>query len=174
MLRLPNLPKSWRQPALLGLLVTLLLLGLLLVYESSCRAAWGTCGLDGPPRGPVTREFVLGREESHLYYPGSRLLHANSSGQGPDGGLLRPRPAYAQATLETSADSSHILAWYRQQLESRGWQLQRQDSISLQFIRGDRQDFDVYVYGKQAPTGLPYDGQGLVYDIYLQIRAAGP
>jgi len=141
------------------------------LYERACAGPWGLCGLDGLPLGPVTQQYMLSRAESHLFYPGSHILQSNSSGQGPDRGLLRPQPAYAQASLETTASSGQIVAWYRQQLEARGWELHQQDSISMQFLNGDRQNFDVQVFGKQAPTGIAYDGRGNVYDMYFQVRA---
>ena len=78
-------------------------------------------------------------------------------------------PAYAQASLETFASSAQIMSWYRQQLESRGWELRHQDSITMQFLQGNRQNFDVQVFGKQAPVGVAYDGQGIAYEIYFQV-----
>ena len=160
-----------RLPLALGIIGVLALLGLLVLYESACAGPWGLCGLDGLPLGRVTQQYMLSRAEAHLFYPGSMVLQSNSAGQGPDGGLLRPQPAFAQASLETTATSTQIMAWYRQRLEDRGWQLAQRDSITMQFLQGDRQNFDVQVFGKQAPAGIAYDGRGNVYDMYFQVRA---
>jgi hypothetical protein len=112
------------------------------------------------------------RPESHFYYPESRVLKSSFDGQGPYDGLYRPRPAYAQAFLETSAPADELLIWYRQQLSARGWQFRLQQGSLIAFTRGDRESFSMQVAGDHPPTGIAYDGKGIVYQTFYQVTAA--
>lgn len=63
------------------------------------------------------------RPEAHLYYPGSRVLEVDISGESRalEGG---PIPAHASALIATSSSStshSQVLAWYRDYLTRHGW-----------------------------------------------------
>jgi hypothetical protein len=160
-----------RRSAWVGAILVLIGLAIAAFYESQCGGFFHRCPSDRLPTGPITSQYMLSRPEADLYYPGSRVLKTSMDGQGPDGGLYRPRPAYAQAFLEATASSEQLINWYRQQLQQRGWQFNFQQGTLIDFTRGDRENFDMQVVGDQPPSGIVSDGKGTVYQTYYQITA---
>jgi hypothetical protein len=160
-----------RRSTIIGGILVLVGLAIATLYESQCGGVLRKCGSNSLPTGPITSQYILSRPEAHLYYPGSSVLKASIDGQGPDGGLYRPRPAYAQAFLEATASSEQLLNWYRQQLQQRGWQFNFQRDTLIDFTRGDRENFDIQVVGDQPPSGIVSDGKGTVYQTYYQVTA---
>ena len=93
----------------------------------------------------VTYKDVVSHAESHLYYPGSRVV--SKAGADEHGGLDTGRvPAGATTNLATDGTMSQVYAWYASQLKSRGWQLRKTETINggyELFTRGTRDAFYV-------------------------------
>jgi hypothetical protein len=125
----------------------------------------------------VSYDFVKSRAESHLYYPGSRVI--TTMGGSEDTNPLQPNPAFAGAILTTTDTADTVNVWYRRKLtaESPPWQPYDIPSLTTQisaqgYRRGSRERFSVGIddpkllaetLGRQVPTG------GTVFEIDLLI-----
>ena len=108
--------------------------------------------------GGVTYKDVVSHAESHLYYPGSRIV--SKAGGGEHSGLDTGRiPAGASTNLATDAAMSQVYVWYESQLRSRGWMLRKTETINggyRLFTRGTRDVFYVSPASGPATYGIRY------------------
>lgn len=119
------------------------------MYGSTCRivllllvgALLAGCGGESG----VTFSSLLARPEGHLYYPGSTV--AQKHGEDERWEEAGQHAAWAEVRLNVDVPLSTVLAWYRDQLKSRGWTLRSSDSTSETFSKGS-QDLFFVVPGK--------------------------
>jgi hypothetical protein len=93
----------------------------LLAACSSTPTAVDAFGL--PVGRPITRHELLAHRVSHLFYPGSTLVHDVGADQTPNEKGEEPNPAYAGAILTAAASPAALYAFYRGQLEARGFHM---------------------------------------------------
>ena len=93
----------------------------------------------------VTYTGLLARPEGHLYYPGSKVVQKH--GEDERWEEAGQHAAMAEVRLNVDAPLSTVLAWYRDQLKSRGWTLRSSDATSETFSKGS-QDLFFVVPGK--------------------------
>jgi hypothetical protein len=76
----------------------------------------------GLPIGqPLTRAELAAHSESHLFYPGSKLVRWVGSNQIPNPHETEPNPAYAGAILTASATAGQLYAFYEKELRPGGF-----------------------------------------------------
>ncbi|MGH9080048.1 MAG: hypothetical protein ACRDYE_08275 [Acidimicrobiales bacterium] len=76
-----------------------------------------------PISRPITRGELLAHQESHLFYPGSRLVRDIGASQTTNQEGEEPNPAYAGAILTASVTADTLYAFYRAELEARGFHM---------------------------------------------------
>lgn len=102
---------------------------------------------------PVSAAELAGRQEAHLYFPGSTVL--NQSMQDMTGPLLSTgAPASVSAIAATSAPKDDVSAWYESQMRSRGWSPACGETCSPsapEWDRGNREIFGLYFLQSSSP-----------------------
>ena len=92
---------------------------------TACGSGTGPPRVDafGLPIGqPLTRAELAAHGESHLYYPGSKVVRLVGSNQIANPQEPKePNPAYAGAILTATATADQLYAFYGQQLRARGF-----------------------------------------------------
>jgi hypothetical protein len=69
---------------------------------------------------PVSASELKGRAEAHLYFPGSSVVRVST--RDMRGSLLAAdQPAQVGTWLATSAPKNDVIAWYENEMRSRGW-----------------------------------------------------
>jgi hypothetical protein len=94
------------------------------IVLTACGTSAGAQSVDafGLPVGPpITRAELETHAESHLFYPGSKLVRRVGSNQIPNPHDTEPNPAYAGAILTASATPDQLYAFYRKELRPRGF-----------------------------------------------------
>jgi hypothetical protein len=95
---------------------------------------------------PVSASELAGRAEAHLYFPGSVVLQRSMTDMtGPL--LSTGEPAGIAATAVTNAAKNDVIAWYENQMQSRGWSPTcggACNPTSRFWSRGNREFFELY------------------------------
>lgn len=108
--------------------------------------------------GEVTYSDLLSHPESHLYYPGSKVVAR--SGGGEDSGLDTGRiPAKTTVVLAVDAPMSDIYGWYEAHLAATGWHLRKTEMINggyELFTKGKNQVFQVSPDPKEGTYAIYY------------------
>jgi hypothetical protein len=69
---------------------------------------------------PVSGPELEGRAEAHVYFPGSSVVRVNM--RDMRGSLLAAdQPAQVATWAATSAPKNEVIAWYENEMRSRGW-----------------------------------------------------
>jgi hypothetical protein len=110
---------------------------------------------------PVSASELAGRQEAHLHFPGSIVLH--QSMQDMNGPLLSTgAPASVSTIAATSAPKDDVSAWYENQMRSRGWSPTCGETCvptAPEWDRGNREIFGLYFLQSSSPdyrsTSLP-------------------
>ena len=137
----------------------------LVLISTGCQAAKDANGL---PTGPVTKQDLLARPESHLYYPGSRVIQSHAAGE-VDRPLEGDFPAAVQTYLEVDGvTDQEVYGWYQAELTRSGWHKDKQVAEDVDYSRDTRETLVVAVFAG-APPGVPWDGRGKLYSIYYDI-----
>lgn len=132
----------------------------------------------GLPIGqPITRAELAAHRESHLFYPGSKVVRSVGSNQISRPQEGEPDPAYAGAILTAAATADQLYAFYERELIARGFHSVIDYRLSSQ-VSGQAWEVDQRVQvqvGIYDPTRLERD-QGistapapgtLVYEVVL-------
>ena len=145
--------------------VVLLVTGLCLLLGGAALMVKHALGL---PTGVVTYQQVLSRPEAHLYYPGAHVVESHGDDEQPS--LLEGnRPAFVQTYLVVSdAARAQVDDWYRTKLTTSGWHVDLKTDADVSYARGTRESFTIG-FAKVAPTGIPWDGRGTLYNIHYQL-----
>ena len=91
---------------------------------TACGASHPATPVDafGLPIGqPLTRAELAAHSESHLYYPGSKVVRLVGSNQIAKTSEPEPDPAYAGAILTATATPDQLYGFYERQLRARGF-----------------------------------------------------
>jgi hypothetical protein len=121
-------------------------IGAALVISAAFAARQIAVGPDGfAAFRPVSASELAGRPEAHLYFPGSVVLQRSMSDMtGPL--LSTGEPAGIAATAATNAPKNDVIAWYENQMQSRGWSSSCSGCAptSRSWSRGNREFFELY------------------------------
>jgi hypothetical protein len=130
---------------------------------------------------PVTQQELRRLPEAAMLYPGSRVVRAIGMDEHKQGGAEEPDPAFAGRIALAPATADALLAWYDEQLASRGYRratyykLAGQRTGRAWTAPGDREQLQVGIYppGNPAPGAVPrgYTGYEVVFVNY---RVTGP
>jgi hypothetical protein len=96
--------------------------------------------------GEVSYSDVLSHPESHLYYPGSRVITRSGGGEHRGGLDTGRTPAQTNVILAVDAPMSKIYSWYEAHLAAMGWSLRKTETINggyELFTKGKNQVFEV-------------------------------
>jgi hypothetical protein len=155
------------QPTLSRVGVMGLICAILAVLLAGCTFPWTkSCNLgndtSGIPLCPLTANYLDGRFEAHLYYPGAAVIKRDLH----DEITLTLNPASIATTLSVKAAQTALQTWYTSMLVARGWTV----SASVRppdfaFYRRPRENFDV-VFNEQT-------GATTQFTIVYQIRSGG-
>ena len=159
--------------------VLLAVVGLLLLLNR-CGGLLG-CDVQALPRGPVTFDQIKSHPEGHLFYPGARVYWPIGGGEQRSDLEGITNPAFAGAILTSSASTDEIDQWYREWMQSHGWEPDRRIRSGvwlshLDFKRGSRELFTVAIDDPRLLTGVlgtavPTD-RGTVFEIRYEILPA--
>jgi hypothetical protein len=109
---------------------------------TACSTASGSVDAFGLPVGqPITRGELLAHEESHLFYPGSIVVRDVGANQTPNHKGDEPNPAYTGAILTISVTAGTLYAFYRRQLEARGFHMVNDHHLASQ-VSGEAWEVD--------------------------------
>jgi len=115
--------------------------------------------------GEVTYSDLLSHPESHLFYPGSRVV--TRSGGGEHSGLDTGRiPASTTVVLVTDAPMTQIYAWYRSHLVATGWALRDTEPETM------NGGYELFTKGKDQVFQVSPDPKEGTYAIYYSILPA--
>jgi hypothetical protein len=94
---------------------------------------------------PVSASELASRPEAHLYFPGSSVVQV--SRRDMRGSLLSAdEPAQVATTAATSASKNELIAWYENEMRSRGWVHTCAEVCSPvlhMWVRGKREFFEL-------------------------------
>ena len=91
---------------------------------TACSASTGSRGVDDfwlPVGQPITRAELAAYRESHLFYPGSKVIRSIGSNQISRPSEPEPDPAYTGAILTARVTADQLYAFYEHALSPQGF-----------------------------------------------------
>ena len=135
----------------------------------------------------LTASYMQSRPEARLWFPLSRVLSEQASGEGPyDPMLVGHPPGKAPDSLSlilevplppTDSTGSVIWGWYGPQLRLRGWHLVSRENkpagdYAQVYARGLRERIWIgFDYDTVPGPVTEYDGHGAIYTIHYEVAS---
>lgn len=117
---------------------------------------------------------MAAHSESHLYYPGSKVVRLVGSNQIAKTSEPEPDPAYAGAILTATVTATQLYAFYDQQLRARGfhtepdyhlssqvsgrtWEVDQRVQVQVGIFDPGLLEKDQHIATSPGPGGLVYE-----------------
>jgi hypothetical protein len=130
---------------------------------------------------PVTLQELRRVPETAMLYPGSTVVRSIGMDEHQQAGEHEPDPAFAGSIAVAAATADTLLAWYDEQLTSRGYrhatyyQLAGQTTGRAWTAPGDREQLQVGIYAPASSVVGPVPAGHVGYEVvFVNYRVTGP
>jgi hypothetical protein len=159
--------------------------GLLAVLAAVAGCAAGPTDVDGfglPLHRPVTQQELRAHRESHLLYPGSRVVRRVGSDEREQPGAEEPDPAFAGARAVAPVPAGALYRWYDRRLVALGYRraafYRTSDEVSGRAwtVPGGNEQVQVAVFapGSAGTPGGTAKGGVAYQELLVDYRVTGP